>query len=417
MGNAVDKGTGFLFHLNRHVAGSETDKHKHDYAELLYVSDGSITQHVCGEDIDMRMGDVCLINSGCMHYESFEEDTFVIRLEVSDEIINAVISNAMADKQAVDYINELVKVLKNSGYIHFGYKDDYDNELKDMLTAMISECGVSDMASVYICQGLMLRILWRLGTVYEYAQSRYVRKKINWLLHQEITDFIEDNMKDITVDVGAVSKEEAMEKFGIRIGEPVVPDVTFTYSETTDLMVGKSFDCRLGCAAILKTMHNLAGQDLNVDIVGACAAQEEVGVRGATVTAQVIKPDIAIVFEGCPADDTCVEPYMVQTAIKRGPMLRHIDARMITNPRYQRYALDLAEKLGIPVQDAVRSAGATNGAAIHLTEKAVPVIVIGVPVRYAHTHYGISAYADFDNAVKLACEILKRLDEEQIRSF
>ena len=102
------------------------------------------------------------------------------------------------------------------------------------------------------------------------------------------------------------AKEEAIEKFGIRIGEPVVPDVTFTYSETTDLMVGKSFDCRLGCAAILKTMHTLAGQELNVDIVGACAAQEEVGVRGATVTAQVIKPDIAIVFEGCPADDTCV---------------------------------------------------------------------------------------------------------------
>ena len=62
----------------------------------------------------------------------------------------------------------------------------------------------------------------------------------------------------------------------------------------------------MGCAAILKTMHTLAGEDLNVDIVGACAAQEEVGVRGATVTAQVIKPDIAIVFEGCPADDTCV---------------------------------------------------------------------------------------------------------------
>ena len=80
-------------------------------------------------------------------------------------------------------------------------------------------------------------------------------------------------------------------------------------------------------------------------------------------------------------------------------------------------SLDLAEKLGIPVQDSVRSAGSTNGAAIHLTEKAVPVIVIGVPVRYAHTHYGISAYADFDNAVKLACEILKRLDEEQIMSF
>ena len=225
------------------------------------------------------------------------------------------------------------------------------------------------------------------------------------------------DIKDITVDVGAVSREEAIEVYGIRIGEPVAPDVTFTYAEDTDLMVGKSFDCRLGCAAILKTMHELAGQELAVDIVGACASQEEVGVRGATVTAQVIQPDLAIVFEGCPADDTCVEPYMVQTAIKRGPMLRHIDARMITNPRYQRYALDLAEKLGIPVQDAVRAAGSTNGAAIHLTGRGVPVIVIGVPVRYAHTHYGVSAYADFDNAVKLACEILKRADAELIESF
>ena len=225
------------------------------------------------------------------------------------------------------------------------------------------------------------------------------------------------DIKDITVDVGAVSREEAIEVYGIRIGEPVAPDVTFTYSEETDLMVGKSFDCRLGCAAILKTMHELAGQELAVDIVGACASQEEVGVRGATVTAQVIQPDLAIVFEGCPADDTCVEPYMVQTAIKRGPMLRHIDARMITNPRYQRYALDLAEKLGIPVQDAVRAAGSTNGAAIHLTGRGVPVIVIGVPVRYAHTHYGVSAYADFDNAVKLACEILKRADADLIESF
>ena len=249
----------------------------------------------------------------------------------------------------------------------------------------------------------------------EYIPGLTASKPPHFMTEQERKAPLE--MKDITVDVGAVSKEEVVEKFGIRIGEPVVPDVTFTYSETTDLMVGKSFDCRLGCAAILKTMHTLAGQELNVDIVGACAAQEEVGVRGATVTAQVIKPDIAIVFEGCPADDTCVESYMVQTAIKRGPMLRHIDSRMITNPRYQRYALDLAEKLGIPVQDSVRSAGSTNGATIHLTEKAVPVIVIGVPVRYAHTHYGISAYSDFDNAVKLACEILKRLDEEQIMSF
>ncbi len=225
------------------------------------------------------------------------------------------------------------------------------------------------------------------------------------------------DISSITVDVGATSQQEAIEAFGIRIGEPVVPDVTFTYSEKSDLMVGKSFDCRLGCASIVRTLDMLQGEELQVDVVGACAAQEEVGTRGATVTAQVIQPDIAIVFEGCPADDTCVEPYMVQTAIKRGPMLRHVDARMITNPRYQRYALDLAAQLNIPVQEAVRAAGSTNGAVIHLTGRGVPAIVIGVPVRYAHTHYGVSAYADFDNGVKLACEILRRMDRDLIESF
>lgn len=240
MENAVDKGSGFLFHLNRHVAGSETDKHKHDYAELLYVSDGSITQHVCGEDIDMRMGDVCLINSGCMHYESFEEDTFVIRLEISDMIIDALISNSMADEQAVDYIKELRKVLKNSESIHFASKDNYDNQLKDMLTALISECGVADMASAYICQGLMLRILWRLGTVYEYAQSRYIRKKINWLLHQEITDYIEDNMKDVTIDM-------LVERFGYQedyFNRFLKAQTGMTFTEYLQ-------DCRLNKSAIL----------------------------------------------------------------------------------------------------------------------------------------------------------------------
>lgn len=224
-------------------------------------------------------------------------------------------------------------------------------------------------------------------------------------------------MKDITVDVGATSREEAIEKFGVRIGEPVVPDVSFTYIEATNLMVGKGFDNRLGCASIIKTLETLKGESLKVDLVGAMASQEEVGVRGATVTAQVVKPDLAIIFEGCPADDTCVQDYMVQTAIKKGPMLRHIDARMITNPRYQRYALGLAEELGIPVQDAVRSNGSTNGSAIHLTGQGCPCIVIGIPVRYAHTHYGISSFTDFENGVKLAYEIIKRMDKEKIFSF
>jgi putative aminopeptidase FrvX len=156
---------------------------------------------------------------------------------------------------------------------------------------------------------------------------------------------------------------------------------------------------------------------VGVGDTGAFAAQEESGLRGAKVTAQTVQPDIAICFEGCPADDTVVDPYAVQTAIRKGPMLRHIDASMITNPRFQRFALDLARSKGIPVQEAVRTNGSTNGGPIHLTGKAVPVIVIGIPVRYIHTHYGIAAYSDFENSVKLAGEIIRTLDQQTIAGF
>ena len=46
-----------------------------------------------------------------------------------------------------------------------------------------------------------------------------------------------------------MSAKDAAENFKIRIGEPVVPDVTLEYDEEHDLMFGKAFDCRIGCAA------------------------------------------------------------------------------------------------------------------------------------------------------------------------
>lgn len=222
---------------------------------------------------------------------------------------------------------------------------------------------------------------------------------------------------DLAIDVGASSYEEAVRDYKIRIGEPVVPDVSFEFLPQKGLLLGKAFDCRLGCAAILETLRELDSKPLDVDVVCAFASQEEMGMRGATVTADTVKPDLAVVFEGCPADDTFTEDYMIQTAIKKGPMLRHIDAGMITNPRFQRFALDLAEKRGIPAQQAVRTGGSTNGAPIHRSNGGVPTIVLGLPVRYAHTHYGISAYCDFENAVRLAAAVLESVDAEIISKF
>ena len=108
---------------------------------------------------------------------------------------------------------------------------------------------------------------------------------------------------------------------------------------------------------------------------------------------------------------------MVQTALKKGPMLRFIDARMITHPRFQRFALDLGERLGIPVQSGVRAGGSTNGAPIHLSGLGVPCIVVGVPVRYIHTQVGLASAADLENAARLAAAVIEHLNADVIAGF
>ena len=111
------------------------------------------------------------------------------------------------------------------------------------------------------------------------------------------------------------------------------------------------------------------------------------------------------------------EPYAIQTALKKGPMLRFMDKSIVCSPRYQRYVLDLAEEKGLAVQSSVREGGGNNGAIINTSLDGIPVIVVGVPVRYIHSHYGITSYYDFEATVQLATEVVRSMTEEIIRSF
>jgi len=221
----------------------------------------------------------------------------------------------------------------------------------------------------------------------------------------------------MAIDVGAISKDELQDSFGIGVAAPVVPDVTCEYDEKHEMFLGKAFDCRIGVAALIETLKQLPSDELDVDIVGTFTAQEEVGLRGAKVATEMLSADIAIVFEGGPADDGIVPPDQVQNAIKKGPMLRHFDVSMINNPRFMRHALNVAKEANIPVQEAVRSGGGTNGGAIHMSKNGIPTIVITVPVRYIHSHHGFVAYHDYNEAINLAKAVIKSLNAEVISTF
>lgn len=252
------------------------------------------------------------------------------------------------------------------------------------------------------------------------AEGRYIpgiisSKPVHFMKEGDKGRTIE--ISDLSIDIGSSSREETEKEYKIRIGEPIVPCAEFTYDEEHEVLMGKAFDDRIGVAVLVETLRRLEGEELKIDVTGVVSSQEEVGSRGAKVAANRMEPDVAICFEGCPADDTFTESYAVQAAIKKGPMLRFMDRSAICNPRFTRYALELAEKKGIPVQAAVREGGGTNASMICLSDKGTPVIVISIPVRYIHSHNCIAAYSDFEAAVELAVNIIKSLDEDTVRSF
>lgn len=225
------------------------------------------------------------------------------------------------------------------------------------------------------------------------------------------------DIENMFIDIGATSREEVVGTFGIEVANPVIPDVEFIYNETNGIMRAKAFDNRIGCACEISLMNELAEIKLSVNVIGAISTQEEVGLRGAEVTSKVIKPDIAIVFEGTPADDSFTDKFSCQAGLKKGPQIRHRDGSMVTHPGFVQYARQAAKEKRIPFQDAVRAGGGTDAGKIHLSHNGVPTIVIGVPSRYIHSHYGYCAYEDFENAVKWAKEIIVRLNQETIKSM
>ena len=225
------------------------------------------------------------------------------------------------------------------------------------------------------------------------------------------------DISSLIIDVGAISYEDAVQNFGIRIGEPVVPATKFEYDEKRDVIFGKGFDCRIGCAVLIEVLRRLEGMDLPCDVVGVLSSQEEVGERGCKVAVNHVKPDVAIVLEGCPADDTFTETYAIQTALKKGPMIRFMDKSIICSPRFQRYALDLAEEKGLAIQASVREGGGNDGAMINTSLDGIPVIVAGVPVRYIHSTNCMTSYFDFEATVQFVVTLIQSLTEEQIKQF
>ena len=224
-------------------------------------------------------------------------------------------------------------------------------------------------------------------------------------------------LDDMRLDVGASSAKEVREIFKISEGAPITPFVTMEVNKLNGTIIGKAFDNRIGSAIVVDVMNELNHSELDVNVIGVVSTQEEVGTRGAQVVASRVQADVAIVLEGSPADDQFRDEYEAQGVIGKGAQIRYFDRSMISHPRLTKYCKELAQKESIPHQLAVRKGGGTNAGKYHLSYLGVPSVVFGVPVRYAHTHYGISQIADYESVKALVIAVVSQLDISKVKEL
>lgn len=224
-------------------------------------------------------------------------------------------------------------------------------------------------------------------------------------------------LEELTIDIGTSSYEETTKLYSIEVGNPITPDVSFTYDSKTQVMRGKAFDNRLGCGAVIEILEDIKDENLEVEVKGVISAQEESGLRGAQIAANKIKPDFAIIFEGSPADDTFKDKFSSKGAMGKGIQLRVVDAGMISNTRVLNFVKNIANENNIPYQLIARSGGSTNGARYHTSGEGIPCVVIGMATRYIHTHYTYSSLKDYEDAVLLGKKLVQALTKEIIDNF
>lgn len=223
--------------------------------------------------------------------------------------------------------------------------------------------------------------------------------------------------KDMYIDIGATSREE-VEAAGVRVGDPVVPRADFVKLATGKTYLSKAFDDRIGTALVISALQNLQEGAHPNTVYGAVTVQEEVGLRGARTSAWVAEPDVAIILESDIAGDVPgIEPEVSDVKLGAGPSILMYDGSMIPNGKLRDFVIDTAAEIGVPVQLSYVERGGTDGGAIHMHKTGVPTIVLGVAARHIHSHGAIIHRDDYDNAVKLLTEVIRRLDAETIAQF
>jgi len=307
--------------------------------------------------------------------------------EVKEDKLGNVIGIKRGKKNApkvmlaahMDEIGLLVKTISKEGFIQFAKIGGIDDRIL-----------LAQKVIVYTEKGPLHGII---GSKPPHIQKEEERKRV--LTYDELF-----------IDIGAENQEQA-KKMGVKIGDPVGFDIKFA-KVGKNIVIGRAFDDRVGCAVMVEAMKRLEKTDCTVYAVGT--VQEEVGLRGATTAAFGIYPDVGIALDVTVAGDVPgVKEVEAPIKLGKGPSIEIADMGLIAHPKVVRLLVDAAEESKIPYQLETGLPGSTDAARISLTREGVPSGVISIPTRYIHSPSSLLSLEDAEKTVKLTVAAIQKI--------
>ncbi|MEG0773963.1 M42 family metallopeptidase [Clostridium sp.] len=189
---------------------------------------------------------------------------------------------------------------------------------------------------------------------------------------------IKNDIKKLYIDIGAQSKDEALKY--VKVGD--VASYVGEYIELKDNnFTGKALDDRIGCYIMIEALKKI-DKPYN-DLYFVFTVQEEVGLRGATVAAERINPDLGIALDVTVANDYPNAPE-VSNVLGGGTAVKVSDGSVICNEYLVEEMVKCCEENNIKYQLDVIDGGGTDAGAINRSNFGVRAAGISVATRYVH---------------------------------
>ena len=225
------------------------------------------------------------------------------------------------------------------------------------------------------------------------------------------------SMDNIFIDIGAKNKKE-VEKMGVHVGCVITyPDKFHVLNKNK--FVCRAIDNRAGGFMIAEVARLLKE---NKDSLPFClyitnSVQEEIGLRGAEMITNRLKPDVAIVTDVTHDTSTPMIEAKKQgdTKIGKGPVISYAPA---VQNNLREKIITTAEKNKIPFQRAASSRyTGTDTDAFAYSNGGVPSALISLPLRYMHTTVEMVQKEDVENVIRLIYETLKNIKANESFSY